>query len=274
VKIPRIVASISSATPKCFRSAKSSTATISSRAIYVVRSVSTSSGLMDLGCYRGLRHRRGLPVRGQRTHTTMPHAQGPGQGHRRQEEVIFESNRACANRGKPVRHAPFVPQCSPLALRRRLRSPGKYSYYGQGSTAFVVVSAEHRLRVAHVNSSFNNTDHHHHRRAGATRLPGPPPARWASRLAQVDPVCRAGAAEDVSRRRRNMHAHAGSEVAVPFGPRVGRCARSRPRASPSPRSRRDHDPAQRLPSAQASARLIRSCGRIVARERFFGKAAE
>jgi small subunit ribosomal protein S13 len=26
--------------------------------------------LMDLGCYRGLRHRKGLPVRGQRTHTT------------------------------------------------------------------------------------------------------------------------------------------------------------------------------------------------------------
>ncbi len=25
--------------------------------------------LMDVGCYRGLRHRRGLPVRGQRTHT-------------------------------------------------------------------------------------------------------------------------------------------------------------------------------------------------------------
>jgi small subunit ribosomal protein S13 len=25
--------------------------------------------LMDLGCYRGIRHRRGLPVRGQRTHT-------------------------------------------------------------------------------------------------------------------------------------------------------------------------------------------------------------
>ena len=27
--------------------------------------------LMDLGCYRGLRHRKGLPVRGQRTHTTV-----------------------------------------------------------------------------------------------------------------------------------------------------------------------------------------------------------
>lgn len=32
--------------------------------------------LMDLGCYRGLRHRRGLPVRGQRTHTNGPHPQG------------------------------------------------------------------------------------------------------------------------------------------------------------------------------------------------------
>ena len=30
--------------------------------------------LMDLGCYRGLRHRRGLPVRGQRTHTNARRA--------------------------------------------------------------------------------------------------------------------------------------------------------------------------------------------------------
>jgi len=33
--------------------------------------------LMDLGCYRGLRHRRGLPVRGQRTHTNAPTRKGP-----------------------------------------------------------------------------------------------------------------------------------------------------------------------------------------------------
>ena len=33
--------------------------------------------LMDLGCYRGLRHRRGLPVRGQRTHTTARTRKGP-----------------------------------------------------------------------------------------------------------------------------------------------------------------------------------------------------
>ena len=33
--------------------------------------------LLDLGCYRGLRHRRGLPVRGQRTHTNARTRKGP-----------------------------------------------------------------------------------------------------------------------------------------------------------------------------------------------------
>jgi small subunit ribosomal protein S13 len=33
--------------------------------------------LMDMGCYRGLRHRRGLPVRGQRTHTNARTRKGP-----------------------------------------------------------------------------------------------------------------------------------------------------------------------------------------------------
>ena len=36
--------------------------------------------LMDLGCYRGLRHRRGLPVRGQRTHTNSRTRKGPRRG--------------------------------------------------------------------------------------------------------------------------------------------------------------------------------------------------
>src|ERR1700709_845462 len=35
--------------------------------------------LMDLGCYRGRRHRRGLPVRGQRTHTNARTRKGPAQ---------------------------------------------------------------------------------------------------------------------------------------------------------------------------------------------------
>lgn len=36
--------------------------------------------LMDLGCYRGLRHRRGLPTRGQRTHTNARTRKGPRKG--------------------------------------------------------------------------------------------------------------------------------------------------------------------------------------------------
>jgi small subunit ribosomal protein S13 len=36
--------------------------------------------LMDLGCYRGLRHRKNLPVRGQRTHTNARTRKGPRKG--------------------------------------------------------------------------------------------------------------------------------------------------------------------------------------------------
>ncbi|MDE0101489.1 MAG: 30S ribosomal protein S13 [Bryobacterales bacterium] len=36
--------------------------------------------LMEIGCYRGLRHRRGLPVRGQRTHTNARSRKGPRRG--------------------------------------------------------------------------------------------------------------------------------------------------------------------------------------------------
>jgi len=41
--------------------------------------------LMDIGAYRGLRHRRGLPTRGQRTHTNGAHARDPGAHHRQEE---------------------------------------------------------------------------------------------------------------------------------------------------------------------------------------------
>ena len=42
--------------------------------------------LMDIGCYRGLRHRRSLPVRGQRTHTNARTRKGTAARHRREEE--------------------------------------------------------------------------------------------------------------------------------------------------------------------------------------------
>ena len=44
--------------------------------------------LMDLGCYRGLRHRRGLPVRGQRTHTNARTRKGPSKAIAGKKKVI------------------------------------------------------------------------------------------------------------------------------------------------------------------------------------------
>ena len=41
---------------------------------------------VEIGCYQGLRHRRGLPVRGQRTHTNARTRKGPRHDRRRQEE--------------------------------------------------------------------------------------------------------------------------------------------------------------------------------------------
>jgi len=42
------------------------------------KEISTNiKGLMDIGCYRGLRHRKGLPVHGQRTHTNARTRKGP-----------------------------------------------------------------------------------------------------------------------------------------------------------------------------------------------------
>jgi len=44
--------------------------------------------LMDLGCYRGLRHRRGLPVRGQRTHTNARTRKGPARAIAGKKKVL------------------------------------------------------------------------------------------------------------------------------------------------------------------------------------------
>src|SRR5436309_9771540 len=56
--------------------------------------------LMDLGCYRGLRHRRGLPVRGQRTHTNARTRKGPakaiaGRSEEHTSELQSRENLVC-----------------------------------------------------------------------------------------------------------------------------------------------------------------------------------
>ncbi len=48
--------------------------------------------LMEIGCYRGLRHRKGLPVRGQRTHTNARTRKGSEASDRCQEEEIRETD--------------------------------------------------------------------------------------------------------------------------------------------------------------------------------------
>jgi small subunit ribosomal protein S13 len=50
--------------------------------------------LMDLGCYRGLRHRKGLPARGQRTHTNARTRKGPKKGLVRKPAASAPSPRA------------------------------------------------------------------------------------------------------------------------------------------------------------------------------------
>ncbi len=47
--------------------------------------------LMDLGCYRGLRHRKGLPVRGQRTHTNARTRKGPARAIAGKKKVLAKS---------------------------------------------------------------------------------------------------------------------------------------------------------------------------------------
>ena len=50
--------------------------------------------LMDLGCFRGLRHRKGLPVRGQRTHTNARTRKGPKRGIIRAKPVPAPTGKA------------------------------------------------------------------------------------------------------------------------------------------------------------------------------------
>ena len=57
--------------------ATTSRTTSRSRATCIARFPQNVKRLMEIGCYRGLRHRRGLPVRGQRTHTNARTRKGP-----------------------------------------------------------------------------------------------------------------------------------------------------------------------------------------------------
>jgi small subunit ribosomal protein S13 len=168
--------------------------------------------LMDLGCYRGLRHRRGLPVRGQRTHTNARTRKGP-------------ARRSPARRRRPKARPAIRGRARDAAAGTRTHSPGsgaelKWPKSKPKSSAEnrAGEAQEHHLGVAHVSASFNNTmitsptrgKHHCLVVTGTMGL----------RLAQVDPYAAQVAAEDAGKKAME-HGMKILEVEV-MGPGSGR----------------------------------------------------
>ena len=118
---------------------------------------------VDLGCYRGLRHRRNLPVRGQRTHTNARTRKGPRQDDRRQEAGAVEgldeerrsthgeeheapSQAGAAADARPRRGARRRSAPSPRASRTSTRRSTTRSSPSPTRTGNVVVVGERRHR--------------------------------------------------------------------------------------------------------------------------------
>src|SRR3979411_1288439 len=80
--------------------------------------------LMDLGCYRGLRHRRGLPVRGQRTHTNARTRKGPAQ------QTAGKKQELGGRIGKSEWRVRVEPSCSLFATRNSLVVCSRWHYGG------------------------------------------------------------------------------------------------------------------------------------------------
>ena len=103
--------------------------------------------LMDIGSYRGIRHRKGLPVRGQRTHTNARTRKGKSKG------VMVKK--------KPVAAAPAPPP--PKEVRsRRWPTPQSRSRTSKAAAAprkggRKRERKEVRVGIAHVQATFNNT---------------------------------------------------------------------------------------------------------------------
>ena len=98
--------------------------------------------LMDIGCYRGLRHRRGLPVRGQRTHTNARTRKGP--------------KKTVAGKKKPAKK-----KRTRVASRSRKRPAGETTAEMESMAAKKTtkkkVKKNVQTGVAHIQSTFNNT---------------------------------------------------------------------------------------------------------------------
>ena len=196
--------------------------------------------LMDLGCYRGLRHRKGLPVRGQRTHTNARTRKGPAKaiaGKKKVESQVIRNRSAPLSGTRAAKGSRMGKEAT--RVRRRERKN--------------IASG-----VAHVNASFNNT------MITITDAQGNTIA-WSSSgtmgfkgSRKSTPYAAQVAAEDAAKKAQE-HGMRTLEVEVSgpgFGPRVGAARAAGGGLHHHLDPRRDADPAQRLPAAQAPARLI------------------
>src|SRR5262249_50112846 len=98
--------------------------------------------LMDIGAYRGIRHRRGLPVRGQRTHTNARTRKGPKRG------VMIKK--------KPAEAAPAAAPAAPKKAGGKGRADeAKPAPRKKGAKRRE--RREVRTGIAHIQATFNNT---------------------------------------------------------------------------------------------------------------------
>ena len=133
--------------------------------------------LMDLGCYRGLRHRKGLPVRGQRTHTNARTRKGPaGRSPARRRRSNGHSRK---RNGSWRRH-----QQHQQRRHRRERNAGRPRQAARAQ--------EHHLRRRARERHLQQHDDHHHRRPGQHDRLVVVRRAGLQGLAQVDAVRRAG----------------------------------------------------------------------------------
>ena len=197
--------------------------------------------LMDIGCYRGIRHRRNLPVRGQRTHTNARTRKGPRKGamisaarsrrSRRCDEPTAERRRARrarrrsrrppakkAQEGEEARRCTASPTCTPPSTTRSSPSPTSRATWSRGRARARSAS---RARA----------------RARPSR-PSRPPTHAAANATRARPALDRRPGQGPGQR-----------------PRVGdpRAAGRRDRDQVDPR--RHSDSAQRLPPAEAASRL-------------------
>ena len=137
--------------------------------------------LMDLGCYRGMRHRRGLPVRGQRTRTNARTRKGPRKG----RTVALSKGVDQVTSGIDGKDHRMAQQPSQKGSRRARAQEGQEERV-RGHRARPRVLQQH--------------DHHDHRPPGQRAVVGDLGRRRLQGLAQVHAVRRAG------RRREGRHA--------------------------------------------------------------------